>query len=134
MSATTAQVPTLPGKEPCPGHLEWSAFGANYPDTVCASALEWPDGYQGSGLCDADDDFREKDVPCPFCNAEGFIEYQWGSPGEYALIWADDETPVLAGTDIHFHDGRALWWTATDPSGVERRVLIRRLDAEDTDA
>lgn len=118
---------TLPGKEPCPGHLTWSAFGATYPDTVCASALTWEDGYQGHGLCDADDDFREKDVPCPFCDPETFLAYEW--PDGYVLLWASDETPAT-GVEIHFHDGVALWWTGTHPERGEERLLIRAALAE----
>lgn len=119
------EVEVLPGREECPGNLTWSAFGATYPDTVCASVLTWADGYQGSGLCDADDDFRERDVPCPFCSPEAFIEYEWGEPQDYLLLWASDESPA-DGVEIHFHDGQALWWTATHPERGEERVLIRR--------
>ncbi len=113
------------GREACPGHFQWSAFGATYPDTVCSSALEWDEGYIAWGLCDADDNFREKGVPCPFCNPEDFLEYQWGAPEERSIIWESDGTPV-AGSDIHFHDGQALWWTATR-GNAEERVLIKRL-------
>lgn len=121
---------TISGKEDCPGYLQWSAFGARYMDTVCSSALEWQDGYQAWGLCDADDDFREKGVPCPFCDSAAFIEYVWGSPEEYAVLWELDESPA-GGAEIHFHDGQALWWSATHPDRGEERVLIRRLEMED---
>jgi len=121
----------LPGAEDCPGHLTWSAFGANYPDTVCASALEWEEGYAAYGLCDADDDFREKDVPCPFCDPDAFIEYQWSvSSGEHVILWAADERAVAPETEIHFHDDTALWWTATHPERGEERVLFRSLISE----
>lgn len=82
---------TLPGREACPGHLTWSAFGAYYPDTVCATALEWNPGTDpGAVLCDADDDFRPKDVPCPFCAPDRFIDYQWAvSLGEHVILWGD---------------------------------------------
>jgi hypothetical protein len=124
MSETTI----LPGKEECPGHLQWSAFGAGYPDSVCASVLEWTDGYQGYGLCDADDDFREKDIPCPFCDPDSFIDYQWNvGGGEHVILWESDETAVHPDTEIHFHDGQALWWTANHPDRGEERVLFRSL-------
>ncbi|MGQ7313392.1 hypothetical protein ACUOFU_16925 [Microbacterium arabinogalactanolyticum] len=118
----------LPGKENCPGHLTWSAFGATYPDTVCASALTWPRGYAAWGLCDADDDLREKGIPCPFCDPDGFIEYEWSvSAGETVILWASDEQAVHPDTEIHFHDGEALWWTATHPERGEERVLFRSI-------
>mgnify|MGYP001614826056 CR=1 FL=1 len=120
---------TLPGREACPGHLTWSAFGAYYPDTVCATALEWNPGTDpGAVLCDADDDFRPKDVPCPFCAPDRFIDYQWAvSLGEHVILWATDETAVHPDTDIHFHDAQALWWTATHPDRGEERVLFRSI-------
>lgn len=120
--------PPLPGKESCPGNLTWSAFGATYPDTVCASTLTWADGHRGWGLCDADDDFRESGIPCPFCDWEAFVNYQWSvDDGETALLWASDETPVSKNTEIHFHDGQTLWWTATHPERGEERVLMRSI-------
>jgi len=63
----------------CPGRfMKWSAFGATYPDTVCATALEWPDGaFPGLVLCDLDDDGRARgEIPCPFCDPNGFNEYE----------------------------------------------------------
>lgn len=133
MTTTTT---ALPGVEHCPGHLQWSAFGAAYMDTVCASALDWAESaYEPVAvLCDADDDFRPKDIPCPFCNPEGFIEYRWGAPEEHVLLWASDETPVERGTGVHFHDGEALWWTATHPKRGEEQVLFRAHDQEADDA
>lgn len=125
---TTPRSETLPGREECPGHLEWSAFGASYPDTVCASALTWPAGHEGNGLCDADDDFREKEVPCPFCDPDGFIDHEFSvSDGEHVILWAHDETAVHPEVEIHFHDGKALWWTATHPERGEERVLFRSI-------
>lgn len=61
----------------CPGQfVGWSAFGANYPDTVCATALFWGSGFDpGPVLCDADDDHRPTDIPCPACDPVGFAEY-----------------------------------------------------------
>lgn len=125
----------LPGAEPCPGTLTWSAFGAWYPDSVCSSALDWSEaGYKPEGiLCDADDDFRPKDVPCPFCAPESFVSWLWGEPDEFVMIWASDESPVADGTVIHFHNGKALWWTATHPIRGEERVLVRSLNGEDDD-
>jgi hypothetical protein len=99
-------------------------------DTVCSSTLEWPKDYQAWGLCDADDDFREKGVPCPFCDPEDFIEYEWGLSDEYEVLWVSDGSPA-GNVEIHFHDGQALWWSATHPDRGEERVLIRRLEFED---
>lgn len=126
----TTATETLPGKEECPGQLVWSAFGARYMDTVCSSALDWSKaGHEPvATLCDADDDFRPKDVPCPFCDPAGFVGYEWGGPDEHTVLWASDETPVPDSTEIHFHDAEALWWTATHPTRGEERVLIRRIN------
>lgn len=126
MNANTS----LLGKEACPGYLQWSAFGAGYPDSVCSSVLDWSEaGYEPAAtLCDADDDFRPKDVPCPFCDPDGFIEYQWGvAGGETVILWESDETAVHPDVEIHFHDADALWWTATHPERGEERVLFRSL-------
>lgn len=127
-----ADTAVLHGVEECPGELTWSAFGAHYPDTVCANALGWSDGeHPGPVLCDADDEFRARDVPCPFCDPEGFTRHQWGEPEEYTMLWATDEQPVEPGTVLHFHDGPALWWTATHPERGEERVLMRDADGDE---
>jgi len=124
----------LPGKEECPGHMLWSAFGASYPDTVCSTALDWSEvegGMPGIQLCDADDDFRPKGDPCPFHDWNGFLQAEFHvDDGETVVLWASDETPVAAGTEIHFHDGEALWWTATHPDRGEERVLMRAVPYE----
>lgn len=118
-------VPAGVGKESCPGHLTWSAFGAFYPDTVCATVIEWEDGHDGWGLCDADDDFREKDIPCPFHDQEGFLEYSFAG-GYYLPYWADTEELVPARTAIHFHEeGNSLWMSATHPVHGELKVVVR---------
>lgn len=65
----------------CPGdYLAWSAFGADYPDTVCASRVTFDDGHDpGPVLCDADDDLSPRGgVPCPACDPDGFA------------LWAED--------------------------------------------
>lgn len=122
---------TVPGKEECPGYLTWSAFGATYPDTVCASALDWGDlPYPGETLCDADDEFRPKDIPCPFCDPKNFILFEWGESNEYEVRWSTDHALAL-GAEIHFHDGEALWWTATHPTRGEERVLIHQVEPAD---
>lgn len=62
----------------CPGQfVGWSAFGARYPDTVCSTSLTWAAGTAPSSptLCDADDDHRPRDIPCPACDPAGFDEY-----------------------------------------------------------
>lgn len=113
--------------ESCPGHLTWSAFGAHYPDTVCSSVLDWTgvDDAPGDGwLCDADDDFRCKDIPCPFCNPRSFSEYLWEG-GYIVPTCATCEQMLPAGTPIDFHDGQALSWTATCPTDGRCNVLAR---------
>lgn len=117
--------------EKCPGHMAWSAFGAPYMDTACSSALDWSEaGYTPvAELCDADDDFRPRGIPCPFCDPEGFIEYQWGDRAEYAVHWADGSDAGYP--EIHFHDGEALWWSATHPERGEEPVTIRSVVFDD---
>lgn len=112
--------------EECPGDFEWSAFGARYPDTVCSKHLVWNEGAEpGSAtLCDADDDFRPKDIACPFHEWATFTEYEFG--GGYIVPLCDvDEKRLPNGTEIHCHDGRSLWWSATCPEHGEQRVLMR---------
>ena len=124
----------LPGEEDCPGWFQWSAFGARYPDTYCAAStgayfLDTGESI-GPYLQDADRDDVQQDLPCPFCATESFLETYY-PPDEHHVLWAHDETPVPAGTEIHFHDAEALWWTATHPVRGEERVLFRKLtDAE----
>lgn len=116
--------------EKCPGRLEWSAFGARYPDTVCSSVLEWEDGEgpDDGYLCDADDDLRCKDIPCPFCNPASFAEYEFG--GGYVIpTCATCEQMLPPLTPIDFHDGRGLKMTATCPTCGRCNVLAR--DYED---
>lgn len=129
MTAPDQTATSLLGKEQCPGHLTWSAFGASYPDSACSSALDWSDcDYTPvAELCDADDDYRPKGVPCPFCDPKGFTEYEFA---EATALWASDESPVLAGTEIHYHDGRSLTWTATHPERGEETVLMRQMEEE----
>lgn len=121
---------TLPGREACPGQMAWSAFGAYYPDTVCATALEWNPGTDpGAVLCDADDDFRPKDVPCPFCAPDRFIDYQWAvSLGEHVIT---STTPRRCGgrprTRIVAKSVSCTGRSSTD--GTKRRRFRRRLAA-----
>lgn len=124
----------LPGKEECPRWFQWSAFGARYPDTSCAATTN---GYFldtgesiGPYLQDGYRDEVQQDIPCPFCAPESFLEHYYPAD-EHHTLWASDETPVPTGTEIHFHDAEALWWTATHPTRGEERVLFRELtDAE----
>ena len=121
---------TPDAREKCPGHLTWSAFGAPYPDSVCSTVLNWTGVREPASptLCDADDDFRPKDIPCPFCDPAGFTDYQFS---EATPLWATDETPVAQGTEIHYHDGQALTWTATHPDRGEETVLMREMEDDD---
>ena len=75
----------------CPGTFtRWSAWGATYPDTVCATACTWPEGqHPGPVLVDADDDFRPNgDIPCPACDPDGFD--RWAEPGAAARIMREE--------------------------------------------
>lgn len=120
--------------ESCPGQLQWSAFGAPYMDTRCAQSTNsyFLDTGKPIGpyLQDDDSEFAQQDVPCPFCAPAAFLEHYWGEPDEYVVIWSDG-TIAPAGTEIHFHDGPSLWWSATHPERGEERVGIRSVDAED---
>ena len=122
-------VPVTETTQACPGHFTWSAFGAPYPDTVCASVVQWNDeSYQGHGLCDADDDFREKGVPCPFCSPESFLEYEFGV-GFYVPMWSETEERVPDRTPIRFHEaGSSLWMSATHPKHGELKVRVMEQD------
>jgi hypothetical protein len=126
-------VPSPVGKEACPGHLTWSAFGASYPDTVCASALEWQPGYQGYGLCDADDDFCEKGIPCPFCDPDSFMSYEFGG-GYYLPYWAETTEQVPDGASFNFHEvGNSLWISAEHPAHGELKVTVIEQDTAETE-
>lgn len=129
----TVGIPVSIGEEECPGYFTWSAFGATYPDTVCASVVEFSDGYQGWGLCDADDGFRDKGIPCPFCDSAGFLYYQHG--GSYRVpYWDGTDERVASHTEIHFHEkGSSLWMSATHPEHGELRVTIHDEEEEGSD-
>lgn len=116
----------------CPGHLEWSAFGATYMDTVCSNSLNWEAGEDpGAELCDADNGFRPSGTPCPLCDSEGFQEWLGWRDGLTKLLWSKDEQPVAEETPITFHDGKALTWTAIHPERGEETVLAREDDSDD---
>jgi hypothetical protein len=123
--------PTSVGVEKCPGYLTWSAFGASYPDSVCSTVVEWEGDYQGWGLCDADDDFRDKGVPCPFHDPVQFMEYMYGG-GFYVPFWSGTEQRLPNRTEIHFHEeGPYLWLSATHEKYGELKVTVRELDFPD---
>jgi hypothetical protein len=127
--------PVSVSAEECPGTFTWSAFGANYMDTVCANSLEWPEEYQGWGLCDADDDFRDKGIPCPFCNSENFVEYQYGG-GYYRPYWVGTDTQVPDKTTIHFHEKENWLWMSAEHNvhgelKIEFRENIPENDADE---
>jgi len=112
--------------EPCPGHFQWSAFGASYPDTVCATILDWsevPEGSPGATLCDADDDYRSGDIPCPMHDWARFWDYQFGE--YYIPLCPVEEHRLPDGTEINFHDAQALWWSASCPDHGPQRILMR---------
>lgn len=85
---------TSEGREQCPGQFaHWSAWGATYSDTFCASALTWPVGeFPGHVLCDADDDLRPRgEIPCPACDPNGFNEWA-GDPTAAERVMAREVT------------------------------------------
>lgn len=114
----------------CPGDLEWSAFGADYPDTVCSSAVTWESERDNPGdgvLCDADDEFRPKDIPCPFCLPIAFLEYQSGGRGVEPTC--RECLTRLTPEAVTFHDGQALTWTVACPTcGEPKPGLMREYD------
>lgn len=58
----------MPTDYGCP---EFPYFGAPYPDARCCDGFLWDlDSDNGEGLFD-----NGGEVPCPFCNEEGFIQY-----------------------------------------------------------
>ena len=84
----TAQAVVSDATVECPGlFVGWSAFGASYPDTVCSTSLTWEPGTEPSSptLCDADDDNRPRDIPCPICDPEGFDRH--GEPGAHRAVY-----------------------------------------------
>lgn len=111
--------------ETCPGWLTWSAFGSSYPDTACSKSLEWGEGDEPASptLCDADDDLRPKDIPCPFCSPESFTEYEFGG-GYIVALCSEGEHLLADGTEIHYHDAESLWWSATCSEHGEQKVLM----------
>jgi len=119
-------VPVLIGEEKCPGHFTWSAFGAPYPDTVCATVISWDkEGYIGWGLCDADDDFREKGIPCPFHHTNDFISYSNGG-GYWVPYWTNTNKKVPDRTEFHIHEkGQSLSVSATHFHYGELEVEFR---------
>ncbi|MFE6966944.1 hypothetical protein ACFVAJ_17670 [Agromyces sp. NPDC057679] len=105
----------MPGREPCPKNLTWSAFGATYPDTYCVDGL----------LYDADSNLGGE-ISCPFCDPVGFTDYQFG--GGYVIpLCSHGEHRIPNGTPIHYHDGDNLWWTADCLEHGEQRILWRDL-------
>lgn len=117
-------VATMPIEiEECPGWLVWSAFGARYPDTACSRSLDWnPGDDPGWGvLCDADDDLRPKDVPCPWHEPVSFTDYMFGGGYQVPLCPVGDHR-LPDGQEIHYHDAEALWWSATCAEHGEQRI------------
>lgn len=65
-------------KQPCP---EFPFFGARYPDATCIDGYLWD-----LDKCEGGELYGEGEIPCPFCNTEAFIEYDYFDvgPGETA--------------------------------------------------
>lgn len=90
----------LPQNHPT-GMFEWSAFGANYPDTAC-----------DNGLCsDYDGNWTSAGIPCPFCNPSAFYEYQWGG-GWTVPTCLECQEKLPPKSPLTFHDGPGLTFSA----------------------
>ena len=112
--------------ESCPGDFQWSAFGADPPDTACSTSLAWKRGKKPKTpvLCDVNKNNKPSDIPCPMCNPKGFEKYL-EVPEKYVWVWPD-RTPLTKNTEIHFHDGDILTWSATHPDLGEQPVIMIR--------
>jgi len=134
----------------CPGmFVGWSAFGATYPDTVCATSLTWPEGHDpGPVLCDADDDHRPKGIPCPACDPQGFAQYEDDPAAPLAvyrlagLIAArgDAATPTEVEWGVRMgprpedqivvmDEERARWHVRTQHDAIDDRLVQRTVSA-----
>ena len=111
----------------CPGEFMWSAFGAYYPDTVCATALKWEEGrHPGAVLCDADNDFYPSDISCPICDPVGFFEYRFGELYYPVCMFCGINQCV---DNIRFvEEGDSLrYFVDCEDCGTVRRAIIREL-------
>lgn len=118
-------------KQSCPGQLQWSAFGAPYMDTMCATAMTFDkaDFTPGPYLQDLDSEYYTEDVPCPFCATVLFLDY-CGIGQEKELAWSKDREPAT-GVDPYPVDGRSLTFYAVHPErGIEQLILIDTLGHE----
>lgn len=116
-------------KTECPGIFEWSAFGASYMDTMCASAMDWgKNDYPGAYLQDLDSDYGSEDVPCPFCMTEAFLEY-CGIGAENEFVWSKDRKPIQ-GAEVFPEDGEVLTFYAEHPERGMEKVIISQKEEE----
>jgi hypothetical protein len=106
------------------GQFEWSAFGANYPDTECVD-----------GVCaDLDADWSTNaGIPCPFCNSSAFFEYQWGG-GWIVPTCYECQEKLPSKTPLTFHDGPGLTFSADCPKcQAHATTLMREYDTDRDD-
>ena len=102
------------------GQLEYSVFGATYPDTECTS----------DGLVDLDGPTLRDDMCCPLCDPEGFFEYQWG--GGYIEPTCSVCLARLPVSSVKFIDGQTLTWTVDCPKcEATQPGLMRDYDPEE---
>lgn len=120
MTSTPQPLESSPNLESeCPGGMfQWSAFGANYPDTYC----------QNSVLFDADSN-RGGDIPCPFCDPNGFTDYAIAGSDTIPTC-SKCETQLPNGTPLKFADGPGLSMSAPCPTCGVQDMLWREYDPE----
>ena len=117
-----------PAESACPVWFTWSAFGAQYPDTVCVDGeLEDTDDPGRSG--------RSAD-PCPMHRPADFYEHHFG--GGYTVpTCARCEEMLPTGTALQWHElGKSISASAECPACGKRTWTLMRdyLDALGDDA
>lgn len=104
--------------QPCP---DIPFFGASYPDGTCIDGYMWD-----LDSCDIPKGplFSGGDVPCPFCNADAYIEHQKDDYVETALCAAYPNTDTEDFTDA--------MWNIEGPQLAEKMVrgYLEKLHAE----
>lgn len=86
-------------KKPCP---EFPFWGASYPDAGCVNGK-----LQDLDYCDGNGNLYDKgeDVPCPFCQTEEFIEYDYFNKADHIceVLMEDDSAEQY---DIHIDEAK----------------------------
>lgn len=71
---------------PCP---EFPFFGAHYPDATCIDGLLWDLDSDDGGFLSSGGD-----IPCPYCNAKEFLEYDyWNIKDDGWMAFTDGLPP-----------------------------------------